>query len=54
MSELCEHHGVSRPTGYKWARRFEADGDAGLEERSRAPRGCPHRTAAEVEEAVVL
>src|SRR3954453_19461894 len=28
MSELCKHHGVSRPTGYKWARRFEADGDA--------------------------
>ena len=30
MSELCEHHGVSRPTGYKWARRYKADGDDGL------------------------
>lgn len=54
MSELCEHHGVSRPTGYKWARRYEADGDEGLKELSRAPRGCPHRTAAETEKLVVF
>ena len=32
MSELCEHHGVSRPTGYKWASRYKADGDDGLKE----------------------
>jgi putative transposase len=54
MSELCEHHGISRPTGYKWAARYDADGDEGLKERSRAPRGCPHRTATEIEEKVVL
>ena len=43
MSELCERYGISRRTGYKWLDRYEADGPAGLQERSRAPRHCPHR-----------
>ena len=54
MTELCEHHGVSRPTGYKWARRYRELGDDGLNEQSRAPKTCPHRTVAEIEEQVVL
>ena len=44
MSELCERYGITRPTGYKWLGRFEAEGKAGLVERSRAPNGCPHET----------
>jgi len=52
-AELCRRYGVSRPTGYKWIRRFEADGFAGLEERSRRPRGCSHETAIEVTEAIL-
>jgi putative transposase len=54
MTELCEHHGVSRPTGYKWARRYEARGDDGLDELSRAPKTCPHRTADKIERQVLL
>jgi transposase InsO family protein len=54
MTELCEHHGVSRPTGYKWARRYQELGEDGLNEHSRAPKSCPHRTATEIEEQVVL
>ena len=38
MTELCERYGVSRPTGYKWLARHVAEGGAGLEDRSRAPR----------------
>ena len=26
MTELCERYGVSRPTGYKWLERHQADG----------------------------
>jgi putative transposase len=43
MSELCERYGISRRTGYKWLARYEANGPAGLTERSRAPHRCPHR-----------
>ena len=26
MAELCRRYGISRPTGYKWVERFEAEG----------------------------
>jgi putative transposase len=42
MSELCQRYGVSRKTGDKW---WEREGMAGLQDRSRAPLHCPHRTA---------
>ena len=41
-SELCAWYGISRPTGDKWIRRYEAAGVAGLEERSRAPHTHPN------------
>lgn len=44
MSELCVKYGISRPTGYKWLGRSQAG--QSLADRSRAPHGCPHRTAA--------
>lgn len=53
MSELCDHYGVSRESGYKWARRYREEGEAGLEERSRRPLHCPHQTPAHVE-ALIL
>jgi transposase InsO family protein len=37
MTELCEAAGISRKTGYKWLGRYEAEGVAGLEDRSHAP-----------------
>ena len=52
MSELCERFGISRPTGYKWIGRSRDPGGS-LEELSRAPHRCPHRTAARIE-ALIL
>jgi transposase InsO family protein len=49
---LCERAGISRQTAYKLARRFEAEGVAGLEERSRAP--LHHGRAMPAEVAVKL
>ena len=52
-SELCRRFGVSRSNGYKWLGRYEAEGAAGLEERSRRPHMSPGRTSAEVEAQVL-
>jgi putative transposase len=49
MTELCARYSISRKTGYKWCDRYEAQGRAGLVERSRAPEHCPHK----ISEAVV-
>ena len=54
MTELCEVFGISRKTGHKWADRYVKEGMKGLDDRSRAPKSCPHRTDVECEEAVVI
>ena len=43
---------VSRATVSKWWRRWLAEGDAGLEDRSSRPRRSPTRTARRVEDRV--
>lgn len=53
MTELCTRFGISRKTGYKWLRRYEADGVRGLIGRSRAPHTCPHRTPEPVRRVVI-
>ena len=53
FSSLCERFGVSRTTGYKWAERYESEGVAGLEERSRAPLSHPHALAEHVVEKIL-
>lgn len=53
VTELCERHGVSRKTGYKWINRFEAGGRPGLVDQSRAPHSCPHQTEPAVSELLL-
>jgi putative transposase len=53
MSELCRKYGISRKTGYKWADRYTEEGIAGLQDRSRRPTSCPHRTDGRCEKALV-
>jgi len=45
--------GVSRATGYKWLRRYRAEGRAGLDDRSSRPRHSPRALPAE-QVAVIL
>jgi transposase InsO family protein len=53
LRELCRRFGISPKTGYKWLARHRAAGPAGLADRSRRPRSCPHATAADAEAAVL-
>jgi transposase InsO family protein len=50
---LCRELGVSRQTFYKYRRRWEAEGPAGLVERSRRPHRSPAQMPAVVEERIV-
>ena len=43
FSGLCEKYQISCKTGYKFLGRFDAEGLAGLEDRSRAPRNSPQQ-----------
>ena len=49
----ARHFGCSRNTVRLWKRRYEAQGIGGLQDRSRAPRSCPHKTAARLEAQVI-
>jgi transposase len=48
IAKTCRHFGISRPTFYKWKKRYEAHEAAGLCDRSRAPRHSPRATPAAV------
>jgi len=53
LTALCARFGISRPTGYTWLRRYQAQGVAGLAEQSRAPASSPGQTDPVVEAAVL-
>lgn len=44
ISQLCRRYGISRPTGYKWLRRYRKQGLEGLADRSRRPHRSPNKT----------
>jgi transposase InsO family protein len=53
IADVAAQLGVSRTTAYKWWARWQAEGEAGLEDRSSRPRTSPHRTPLLVELAIV-
>jgi putative transposase len=53
LAELCRRYDISRQTGYKWLERYEQEGEAGLEEHSRAPLNHPQAMPAKVREALI-
>ena len=53
VAALCRELRISRQTFYKWRARYRAEGLAGLEARSRAPRSSPQRVSAATEERII-
>jgi len=54
MAGLCRAFGVSRPTGYRWRKRYEqAKSFTALHEISRRPHRSPQRSNTGIEERVV-
>lgn len=53
MAKAAEAQSVSRTTIHKWIRRYRAEGDAGLEDRSSRPARSPRLTAPEVVQAIL-
>jgi transposase InsO family protein len=45
VATVSEQLGISRATGYKWVRRYRADGLPGLEDRSSRPHRSPRRSS---------
>jgi transposase InsO family protein len=54
LAQAAEAAGVSERTCRKWVGRYRDEGEAGLLDRSSAPRSIPHRTPDELVELIVL
>src|SRR5439155_24018506 len=52
-SEVAQDYRVSRQWVHELIKRFQAEGDGGLEPRSRRPRGSPKRTPEVLEDEIV-
>jgi transposase InsO family protein len=50
---LCREFGITPRTGYKWIKRYQELGEAGLYDRSRRPKNSPRKSNALVEGAVL-
>ncbi len=53
MAELCRIYDISRQSGYKWWKRSQQEGEAGLEDRSRTAHHHPLQIAAAIEEKIL-
>ncbi|WP_432753479.1 IS481 family transposase [Streptomyces sp. JL2001] len=52
VAHVAAEMGISRATAHKWIRRWRAEGQAGLRDRSSRPHSTPHRTPPAIEARV--
>ena len=53
VAHVAKAMGISRQCAHRWVARFDAEGDAGLEDRSSRPHAMPTRTSPETEQRVL-
>lgn len=53
VSLLAQMYQISRKTAHKYIKRYEAEGDKGLEERSRVPKNVPRTTSTAIINEIV-
>jgi transposase len=53
VTDLCHEYGISRPTAYKWIKRYDEVGPEGLLDLARTPHSSPSATSAEIENEVL-
>ena len=53
VTDLCHEYGISRPTAYKWIKRYDEVGPEGLLDLTRPPHTSPNATSGEIENEVL-
>ncbi len=53
VTAAAESMNISRQCAHKWWSRWQAEGPAGLRDRSSRPRSCPHQTPRRLERRIV-
>ncbi len=53
IKPAARHFGCSKNTIKEWLQRFNQHGAGGLENKSRAPHSCPHKTSQEMEDLII-
>ena len=53
VTDLCHEYGISRPTAYKWIKRYDEVGPEGLLDLTRTPHSSPYATSAEIENEIL-
>jgi len=53
FKDICYDYNISPKTGYKWCKRYLAEGQKGLDEFPRTPKSNPTKISAEVKECII-
>jgi len=53
VTDLCHEYGISRPTAYKWIKRYDEVGPEGLLDLTRTPHSSPYATSAGIENEIL-